>query len=204
MRYVVIAVLLVMLGAAVAKERAASDHPETSAAELLEKAVEARNKRNFDKAAEWYLKAAEAGNAEARNSLGFLYDHGVGVEKDPAEAAKWYKLAARQGHLQAQNNLGLMYVQGAGVPQSDAEAVKWFSRSAQAGYDEGQLNYAFAWYKGKGGLPADKPEAYKWLFLASRQGNKNAEKILAKVSKSMTDDEITEGRNRAETWQAKH
>ena len=38
--------------------------------------------------------AAEQGNADAQNNLGFMYDKGRGVQQDYAEAVRWYRLAA--------------------------------------------------------------------------------------------------------------
>ena len=109
-----------------------------------------------------------------------------------------------KNYAPAYYNLGLMYVKGTGVPQNDTEAAHWFRMSAEAGYDQGQLNYAFAWFKGKGGLKADKVEAYKWLYLARQQGNKQAADILAKITKTMNPTEIADGQKRAKTWDAAH
>ncbi|WP_205747328.1 caspase family protein [Desulfopila sp. IMCC35006] len=48
----------------------------------------------YDRAAEWYQKAAEQGNTRAQMSLGFLYEKGLGVKKDPAQAHSWYRRAS--------------------------------------------------------------------------------------------------------------
>ncbi len=44
-------------------------------------------------ALEWFISAAEKGNADAQNALGILYEWGYGVEKDPQKAAYWYDQA---------------------------------------------------------------------------------------------------------------
>ena len=80
--------------------------------------------RDYTLAAEWYRKAAQSGLAEAQNNLGFLYDQGMGVDRDDRQAVEWYLMAARQGHAQAQNNLGVMYGTGRGVPRDPGEALK--------------------------------------------------------------------------------
>ena len=51
----------------------------------------------------------------AQFNLGYLYEHGLGVTKDPKRACELYKLAADQGHHNAQANLGAVYATGRGV-----------------------------------------------------------------------------------------
>ncbi len=63
---------------------------------------------------EW-MPLAEKGNAEAQNSLGYMYSIGQGVTQDYKTAFKWYKLSAEQGNAEAQYNLALMYGKGWGV-----------------------------------------------------------------------------------------
>ena len=50
------------------------------------------------RAAEWYLKGAEAGYAESQNDLARLYDLGRGVSQDNVRAYLWYSQAALQGN----------------------------------------------------------------------------------------------------------
>jgi len=52
-------------------------------------------------AIKWYLKAAEKGDAAARNNLGWMCQNGRGVPQDDAEAVKWYLKAAEQGNADA-------------------------------------------------------------------------------------------------------
>jgi hypothetical protein len=80
-----------------------------------------------------YREAAEQGDAQAQNNLGFMYETGQGVSRDYQEAAKWYRKAAEQGHAMAQLSLGEMYHEGRGVPRDDQEAVKWFRKAAKQG-----------------------------------------------------------------------
>ena len=69
---------------------------------------------------------AEAGDAEAQLSLGFMY---LGAQDD-AEAMRWYRRAADQGYARAQNILGVMYGNGEGVPQDYVEAHIWYNLAA--------------------------------------------------------------------------
>jgi uncharacterized protein len=45
-------------------------------------------------AAEWYLKAAQQGHAEAQHNLGLLYLYGMGPAQNYSEAYFWLDLAA--------------------------------------------------------------------------------------------------------------
>ena len=65
-------------------------------------------------------KKAEAGDAEAQVTLGWMYyageDYaGKEVPKDFVESAKWYRRAAEQGNAEAQSALGELYFRGIGV-----------------------------------------------------------------------------------------
>nr|WP_181718316.1 tetratricopeptide repeat protein [Psychrobacter sp.]QJS05259.1 sel1 repeat protein [Psychrobacter sp.] len=73
--------------------------------------------RGYEKAFEWFTKAAEQGHADAQNNLGLMYKAGLGVSHDDYVAFEWFTKAAEQGHADAQNNLGLLYRDGKGAPQ---------------------------------------------------------------------------------------
>ena len=58
------------------------------------------------RAAEWYERAALAGNAEAQRKLGLLYAMGAaGVPADPAKAKSWLQQAAHQNDAEAKKAL---------------------------------------------------------------------------------------------------
>ena len=73
--------------------------------------------RNEQLALGWYLRAAEQGHAGAQDNLGMRYEHGQGVERDPAQALHWYRQAADQGLPSAQYHLGQLYDSGNGIAQ---------------------------------------------------------------------------------------
>ena len=82
---------------------------------------------------------AEQGDAEAQDTLGFMYANGRRVPRAYAQAVRWYRLAAEQGHASAQFHLGLMYANGQGVPQDNVEAHMWFNlAAAQSSGEEGE------------------------------------------------------------------
>ncbi len=90
--------------------------------------------RNFGKAAQFFLKAAEAGHIGAQYNLGIMNFIGQTGGQDFANAAKWFEKAAGNGHAQAQYNLGLLYYEGKGVAQDTTAALDWIERAASQGY----------------------------------------------------------------------
>ena len=93
---------------------------------------------------------AEKGDAFAQSTIGWMYGHGDGVEKDYVEAAKWYRKSADQGYPPAQFFLGVMYEHGNGVRKDYAEAVKWYRKAADQGFDMAQAAVGNMYPKGNG------------------------------------------------------
>jgi galactokinase/mevalonate kinase-like predicted kinase/tetratricopeptide (TPR) repeat protein len=61
----------------------------------------------YEKALQYYIKAAELGDADAHACLGMLYYDGDGVEKDEKKAVYHWERAAIGGHPQARHNLAV-------------------------------------------------------------------------------------------------
>ncbi len=95
--------------------------------------------RDYPKAFDWLLKAAQGGDAAAQNSVGVMYRSGLGVERNLPEALKWFQQSAEAGHAAAQGNLGHFYAAGTGVPRDVVAAYKWF-KLGQLGGDVGSAN----------------------------------------------------------------
>ena len=109
-------------------------------ADDLQKGLAAYEAGDYETALAILTPLAWAGNADAQNTLGWMYDYGHGVEENDAEAVKWYRPAAEQGNAIAQNNLGKMYEHGIGVSQNDEEAIKWYRSAAEQGHAEARQN----------------------------------------------------------------
>ena len=87
--------------------------------------------KSYEKAAEWYLKAAEQGNVDAQERLGRMYSSGYGVAKSHEKSAEWYRKAAEQGSVHAQSILVVMYQTGYGVVSSLEHAAEWCRKAAE-------------------------------------------------------------------------
>jgi TPR repeat protein len=93
------------------RQAAASGNPqaEVEIAEFFDP-LAPRPKTGFTpdgaRAADWYERAALAGNAEAQRKLGLLYAMGAaGVPADPAKAKSWLQQAANQNDVEARKAL---------------------------------------------------------------------------------------------------
>lgn len=167
------AVMKPCLGAVAAPVKPA----EPSAEELNKQGDMYYDKKEYEKAAQLYKKAAEQGYALAQHYLGWCYDKGEGVLQNRVEAVKWYRKAAEQGHARAQNNLGLCFDNGEGVAQNKEEAVKWYRKAAEQGDVFAQYNLGNCYQYGRG-VPKNKAEARKWYQRAADQGDEDAIKAL--------------------------
>ena len=151
----------------------------------------AYQQKNYAVAIAEFKEAAAKGNAEAQNSLGFMYANGQGVTQNYPEALQWYRRAAEQGDAMAQHNLGIMYDEGRGVTQNYPEALKWYRRAAEQGHAGAQNNLGVM-YQYAQGVAANPVLAHALYNLAKSLGNnEKAGENLAKLSASMPSAEIT-------------
>lgn len=85
-------------------------------------------------AAQWYEKAASAGQTSAQSRLGIMYFEGRGVKQNYAKALSLLNSAAKDNVPSAQYQLANMYELGTGVPQSLTKAIHWYTESDKYGY----------------------------------------------------------------------
>lgn len=86
--------------------------------------------QDLAQAADWYAKAAEAGQAQATCALGLCYDNGEGVARDRAEAMRLYELAAARGYELANYYLALCHEEA----DEAAQAAALYEPLVQEGY----------------------------------------------------------------------
>ena len=146
----------------------------------------------FRKAAMYYRKAADQGDAWSQYNLGCLYDNGSGVPQSADEASLWYRKAAEQGDSQAQFVLGVRYARGYGVPKDVSQATFWYHQAAVRGHSRGQISLSKQYAKGEG-VPLDVVQSYAWCALAAARGNERARNLLfGSLIKSMTQAQIAD------------
>jgi hypothetical protein len=57
--------------------------------------------RDYDQAANWFLRSARKGYRKAQYVIGVMYARGTGVQQDYTRAYAWLKIAACQGSRKA-------------------------------------------------------------------------------------------------------
>lgn len=134
-------------------------------------------KKDLNKARQWYEKAAQAGHPVAAVNLGAMYAHGRGVKQDYGLARKWYTVGAEKNHPVAQCNLGILYAKAQGVKQDCKKAGSWFRKAAKQGYGTAELNLGLLYTKGCGVKQNDKT-AVSWFKKAAAHGEMDAQFLL--------------------------
>jgi uncharacterized protein len=128
--------------------------------------------RDWLKAAEWYSKAADAGDESAAAALGFIGRNWVRMNSTGNQII--YALverAAKMGNARAQFSLALMNYRIGDLSFDKAsgnldEALVWFRRAADQGDVDSEVVLALAYAKGIG-VPQSDVEAYKWYDIAA-------------------------------------
>jgi hypothetical protein len=106
------------------------------AEDVLRKAREAYRAEKYDEVEALLVEAAEAGNSEAMNDLGFVYTRGEAESVEPnfEKARRVWEEAAAAGNSSAMCNLGYMFEHdGYGVQRDPAEARRWYEKAVATG-----------------------------------------------------------------------
>ena len=83
-----------------------------------------------------FTKAANAGNADAQNSLGSIFQYGhQGMSIDYQKALKWYQMSAKQKDPYGLYCLGVMYDIGY-ITKDEEKARNYFKESCELGYKD--------------------------------------------------------------------
>ena len=74
----------------------------------ISQAQEALGQEDYESSLRYFTLAADLGNADRQECLGYLYLEGLGVEQSREKAVELYKLAAEGGSEEAQQQLILL------------------------------------------------------------------------------------------------
>ncbi|GEM_PF-661689 len=153
------------------------------------------------KAAGWYQKAAESGDAQAQVLLARCLAEGTGVPKDLGAALRWSEASAALGEPQ-----GMLLAGDLNFPKSQAIANAWYHQAllasvaqARRGDGEGALTCGRIYLKGKG-VQADKVQGLAWLLLAEQLGLAPMRVMAVKAEMAdATPDQRMQARERMQT-----
>ncbi len=149
------------------------------------------------------IKEGKAGNVDALNQLGFMYENGNGVQKDIKKAIRYYRQAAELGSEDAKLALALLnlyelinnpksvsidnsvVVKGEvtlnyKLSVSDLKAVL---TRAKKGDKDAIFTLATIYDNGYGDIKADKDKAIALYKKAAQLGSKKAKTILQLIKK---------------------
>ena len=148
---------------------------------VLAKGLAARNEKEFGEAKRYFKRAADLGNTDAMNEMGYLYEAGHGVPTDYVHARIWYQKAADLGNAGAMLSLGGLYDNGLGVEQDYALACPWYQKAADSGNTIAMLNLGYYYEHGLG-VEQDYVQARTWYRKAAELGDTDAKDRLARLT----------------------
>jgi localization factor PodJL len=161
------------IGGAALRAAAGKGDP-TAAYEIGTRLAEGKGvPQNFDEAAKWYDRAAQAGIVPAIFRLGTFYEKGLGVKKDPDLARRYYLQASERGNAKAMHNLAVLDADGGSKGANYKSAAQWFRKAADRGVADSQFNLGILYARGIG-VEQNLAESFKWFSLAAAQGDTDA------------------------------
>jgi uncharacterized protein len=169
--------------------------------------------RDWLKAAEWYGKAADAGDDGAAAALGYLGRNWVRM--NPTDNGAMYALvekAAKMGNAKAQFSLGLMNYRIGDLSFDKTsgnldEALTWYRRAADQGDVDSEVVLALAYAKGIG-VEQSEVEAYKWYDIAASLAKyadvkDDVAKRRSELARAMSPAQIEEAKKLSAAWKAR-
>jgi len=150
-----------------------------------EKGIIAYKRRDYKKAIKYFLKFADSGigkkiSSSAQGYLGYMYENGLGVDKDCVQAIFWYRKAAGLLNPFGQYRLGWMYDIGCGVEKDYNQAVELYRKAAGQGFAPAQYNMGSMYEHGLG-VQKNIQRAKVWYQKASDQNYTLAKDALDRL-----------------------
>ncbi len=91
------------------------------------------NAADYSHARHWCEATANEKYPGGYYCLGYLYQHGSGVDLNPKEALRWYEQAANLGNMASMQALAKMNENGEGTKPDRVQAFVWYLVAAQRG-----------------------------------------------------------------------
>lgn len=134
-----------------------------------------------DKAAgaEWFRKAADAGNAEGAWMLASATMAGAGVPRDQVAAIDWMRKSVNLDPNP--DRMAVLAVALLSVGNAQSEAMQWAQKAADKGSTKGMEVLAMARLSGDVGLPKDAALAEKLMIAAAQKGDTDAQVSLGQI-----------------------
>jgi len=145
--------------------------------------------RNYEKAYDLFLQAAERGNVFAMYELGQLHRKGIGCEYDKEKAAEYFsqalkgflKIEEKKENSNLQYRIGCMYLYGIGTEVDISKAEIWFRKSAEGGNIDGEYQLAKLILDDLYRDPTKTKEAIANLYKSAQAGHARSQYLLGKI-----------------------
>lgn len=120
----------------------------------------------------WWLKAAEQGDPDSMNNVGYTLYRGLLGKTDFVAARRWFEKAAQAGFSNSMVSLARMNERGEGSGANPRKALDWLLKAGEA--NNPQALQWLAWLYRNGGLgeAADPQRAAYWEARLAQVNNK--------------------------------
>lgn len=162
-------------------------------------------KKNSYGSHQWYLLAAESGDAVAQYFVGLNYMNGAGVPKDNDQGKYWMIKAAESGDADAQYWVGDSYRRGVDGYELDyKKAWQWSESSMRKGDSGGMYSLGAMNHAGEGRVKS-YVDAHMWYTLAALYADKGTRHTYKNeveiVEKLLSLSEVKQSLDQARSWQ---
>jgi hypothetical protein len=127
--------------------------------------------KDYRKAYELHLKAAQDGDPNGYANIGNMYLSGLFVNKDIDKALEYFNKAADLGNYSGLTNLAIMYQTGNGVPLDGNKAVSYYERARKIDHTgAADYNLGVLYYSGCGSVRQDYSKAFEHFENSAKKG----------------------------------
>ncbi|WP_299473705.1 hypothetical protein [uncultured Roseibium sp.] len=135
---------------------------------------------NYELAFDGFSKSAKLSNPDAQYWLGWMYQNGLGTERNPEEAARLYRIAIEHGEHRAKVALGVLYFEGHGVRKDERMAAEYFQETSERGMESGRANLGWLMVNGFG-VPKNVKEGFALIEQAASREDSYGAYYLAQL-----------------------
>lgn len=132
------------------------------------------NNEEYEEAFHLYKKLAKEGSVDSQVLLGWMYQNGLGINKDVDKAFSWYESAAKLGSAEGQFYLAKFYAR----KKDFSVAMDWYFKSAEKHYSPALFRLGWIFDVGRG-VKRDKEKALNYYRRAANLGHVFSQKQLA-------------------------
>lgn len=166
------------------------DQQETQELTIQESELVDRNQNQYDEAVLCYdegdyeqafkmlFELAQTGDVTAMSWIGYLYEQGLGVDRDVVAATGWFKKAAEQGDGYSMSYLSKISYKD----EKFEESIYWAEQARDIGYLDAEVCETIGkmYFLGDD-IDQDYDEAKEWLTLAAERGRPEAIHRLGEI-----------------------